>query len=146
MAGAGTTDIRRIAVLHLHRGPMDFDVTVSGEDFDLGADAPRFLKPIRITGNVSIVDDQVIASVKLRGEGTAPCARCLEDAKQEFNQDFFLAFELPKERFIDLLPLLREEMLLEQPLQVLCRPKCKGLCAECGTNLNTGSCKCAKRS
>lgn len=137
-------NIRRLPVLHVSRGPMDFDVRLPAKEFDFGEE-PRFDSDIRITGNVTIVDDHVIASTKVRAGGVASCSRCLEDVKQPFDRDFFLAFEVPKERYIDLLPHLREEMLLEQPLQVLCRPKCKGLCAHCGANLNEGSCKCAKR-
>jgi uncharacterized protein len=28
-------------------------------------------------------------------------------------------------------------------MKPLCREDCKGLCAQCGTNLNLGSCDCA---
>jgi DUF177 domain-containing protein len=38
---------------------------------------------------------------------------------------------------IDLTPLLREELILATPLAPLCRPDCKGLCEECGRDLNT---------
>lgn len=146
MAAGTVADIRRLAVLQVSRGTVNFDALVDGADFDFGKDGLRFEEPARVTGDVSIVDDQVIAHANIRGEETATCSRCLEDVKKRFDKDFFLAFELTKERFIDLLPFLREEMLLEQPLQVLCRPKCKGLCAECGANLNKGPCGCAKRS
>lgn len=37
---------------------------------------------------------------------------------------------------IDLTPLLREELILATPLAPLCRPDCKGLCLECGRDLN----------
>lgn len=139
-------DIRRLPVLHVRRAPVEFDARIAQAAFDFGEDGPRFDGDIRVTGNVTIVDDSVIAQTRLRSQERASCSRCLEDVKKGFDREFFLAFELSKERFIDLLPHLREEMLLEQPLQVLCRPECKGLCARCGTNLNTGSCKCAKRS
>lgn len=140
------TDIRRLTVLHVRRAPIDFDAKVVPSAFDFGEDGPRFEGDIRVTGNVTIVDDSVIAQAKVHGREIAACSRCLEDVKKTFEREFFLAFELSKERYIDLVPHLREEMLLEQPLQVLCRPECKGLCARCGTNLNAGSCKCAKRS
>lgn len=139
-------DIRKIPVLHASRGPMDFDARLNAEAFDFGKDGPRFESKIRVSGNLSIVDDQTIVQAKVHGDEVAACSRCLEDVKRPFDRDFFLAFELPKERYIDLLPHLREEMLLEQPLQVLCRPKCKGLCARCGMNLNTGICGCANVS
>ena len=37
---------------------------------------------------------------------------------------------------IDLSPLLAEELLLALPLAPLCRVECKGLCQECGEDLN----------
>ena len=37
---------------------------------------------------------------------------------------------------IDLTPLLREEIFLATPLAPLCRPDCKGLCEDCGDDLN----------
>jgi uncharacterized protein len=37
---------------------------------------------------------------------------------------------------IDLTPLLREELFLATPFAPLCRPNCKGLCPECGDDLN----------
>jgi uncharacterized protein len=38
--------------------------------------------------------------------------------------------------------LLREQFYLALPMKPLCREDCKGLCPQCGTNLNTGSCEC----
>lgn len=38
--------------------------------------------------------------------------------------------------FIDIEALLRDTMAEGLPLQVLCRPDCKGLCPQCGANLN----------
>jgi uncharacterized protein len=43
---------------------------------------------------------------------------------------------------IDLAQLVREQFYLAIPMKPLCREGCQGLCAQCGTNLNTGSCDC----
>lgn len=43
---------------------------------------------------------------------------------------------------IDLEPLFREEFVLAIPYAPLCREDCKGLCPQCGTNRNTGTCSC----
>src|ERR687885_9624 len=37
---------------------------------------------------------------------------------------------------------MREYALLEVPMLPLCKPDCKGLCPECGTNLNDETCDC----
>ena len=39
--------------------------------------------------------------------------------------------------------LVREEILLAMPYKPLCKPDCRGLCAQCGHDLNTGACECA---
>jgi len=43
---------------------------------------------------------------------------------------------------IDLLPALREHLILATPLQPLCDESCAGLCQVCGVNLNEGVCGC----
>jgi uncharacterized protein len=43
---------------------------------------------------------------------------------------------------IDLGDLMREQFYLALPMKPLCRPDCKGLCPQCGINLNTDTCQC----
>jgi uncharacterized protein len=44
---------------------------------------------------------------------------------------------------LELAPMLREHVILSAPMQPLCNNDCLGLCAQCGKNLNEGSCHCA---
>jgi uncharacterized protein len=46
---------------------------------------------------------------------------------------------------IDLGDLMREQFYLALPMKPLCRADCKGLCPQCGTNLNTDTCQCQVR-
>lgn len=46
------------------------------------------------------------------------------------------------ERQIDLLPVLREHLILATPPHPLCQESCAGLCQVCGANLNEGVCEC----
>lgn len=43
---------------------------------------------------------------------------------------------------IDLGQLIREQFYLVLPMKPLCRDDCRGLCPQCGANLNQGSCGC----
>ena len=45
---------------------------------------------------------------------------------------------------VDLAPLLRELLLLDQPTRLLCSEGCAGLCDMCGHNLNLGPCQCVR--
>jgi uncharacterized protein len=102
--------------------------------------------------------------VLLQGTLTASisveCVRCLSPAELPFEvtfSDLFLNpnavdrepdtyYVIDEGGFIELTPLVREEAILALPIQPLCSPDCKGLCSECGTNLNTGTCDCAQES
>ena len=43
---------------------------------------------------------------------------------------------------VDLVVLLREQIILATPIQRLCRPDCQGLCPRCGINRNDAMCSC----
>lgn len=45
---------------------------------------------------------------------------------------------------IDLKAVLTEQLQLQVPFQPLCREDCKGICFNCGADLNVGRCACAK--
>jgi uncharacterized protein len=80
------------------------------------------------------------------------CVRCLSEFQQLIHTEFqeLYAFEsnqvtdsgliLAKDGNIDLAPLIREYLLLEVPIKPICRPDCRGLCLECGANLNETAC------
>jgi uncharacterized protein len=105
-------------------------------------------------------------TIYIRGELAAQisqeCGRCLElatipiggefvytlvPAKAEVEEDLELtAQELEtsyyRGDFIDLAPLICEQIVLQAPMKILCADDCKGLCPRCGVNLNNGSCNC----
>ena len=39
---------------------------------------------------------------------------------------------------------VRTAILLELPSRILCKEDCRGLCAQCGANLNVNACSCQK--
>ena len=45
-------------------------------------------------------------------------------------------------QMLDLSDVLRQYLLAGEPLKILCRDDCPGLCPECGADLNTEKCKC----
>jgi uncharacterized protein len=85
------------------------------------------------------------------------CARCLETFPQPVDFRLEAQFGLPPiepqgelifpigaNGILDLTKALREQILLALPMQPLCRADCKGLCVECGKNLNEGTCDCVQ--
>ncbi len=87
------------------------------------------------------------------------CNRCLEEYSSSlevpFSEEFQeMTLETNEEDNdfscyqgdeIDITELVRESLLLAEPLKTLCREDCKGLCLHCGTNLNLTSCSCLER-
>ncbi|MBR6728859.1 MAG: DUF177 domain-containing protein [Clostridia bacterium] len=89
------------------------------------------------------------------GSFSVPCARCMKMTEQRFSVSVFetLADEsaeitdrdaiipLP-DTAVDLDAVIWPEVLLNLQTRYLCKPDCKGLCAQCGTDLNEASCDC----
>lgn len=92
------------------------------------------------------------------------CGRCLEPFRLPVHADFDLRYlphaenagegEIEVEEddlttayysddVIDLGQLITEQFHLALPMKPLCEAACRGLCPQCGINLNTGSCNCS---
>lgn len=67
-----------------------------------------------------------------------------DDAADPADED--VSFGTYQGKMIDLSGIVSEQILLEQPMQVLCRPDCLGLCPKCRKNLNDGPCGCPPTS
>lgn len=67
-----------------------------------------------------------------RGQGERAGTFDLEDTDEELFDG----------KTIDLDPIVREQVLLALPMNAVCREDCKGLCAQCGQNLNEKPCGC----
>jgi len=52
-----------------------------------------------------------------------------------------LAFTIDPNHELDLREMVRQDILLQIPMHPLCAETCRGLCPECGANLNEGSCE-----
>jgi uncharacterized protein len=90
---------------------------------------------------------------RFTGKVVGQCVRCLEDHDQRLETEFQELFAyhsrhtrdeeyfVPEDGFIDLEPLVYENMIIDIPIRTLCKPDCKGLCLECGTNLNLSTCE-----
>jgi len=51
-------------------------------------------------------------------------------------------FPIDNHHQIDLTEALRQQILLDIPMVTLCQEDCKGLCVQCGKDLNLGACNC----
>ena len=80
------------------------------------------------------------------------CVRCLKPYSHHLVWNFTELYSfvhkavnesdliIPEDAQIDLAEMLREYALLEVPIKPICKPDCKGLCIECGQDLNLADC------
>ncbi len=52
---------------------------------------------------------------------------------------------IDEKHILDLHEVVRQELLLALPLHPLCRPDCRGICPNCGADLNTEPCRCEEK-
>ena len=106
--------------------------------------------PVQVEGPVEYdffvqqVGKELIVQGSLTLETAAACGRCAEMFSTNLTiSDFLRAFEISDgQDTIDLTDDIREEVLLHLPRYPVCGSDCKGLCPQCGHNLNDGSCGC----
>jgi len=157
--------------LELH--PVDFDQEFAPGEIDLGPEFSQKGR-LETTGRAQLVEEHrskhnVIKDIRLDGRFAAkfelPCARCLEPVVQDVDRAFDLLYRplgvdagreeaavtgaeseisYYKGEGVLLEEVLREQVLLALPLKVICRQDCKGLCPQCGANLNVTQCSCSE--
>ncbi len=95
---------------------------------------------------------RVLAKGTLYTAVEAECVRCLTSfqlpLKLQMEEMVALSASADPIYYIDeggwlnLRQPLREQIMLAMPIQTLCQADCKGLCPQCGKNLNEGPCDC----
>lgn len=150
---------------------VEFDQQFPPGALDLGTEL-RQIEPLQATGHAELVEEhhgrkgpikdiRLVGSLKTRVE--LMCARCLEPVGVQLERSFDLMHRPqgtdagveeiavgPAEidigyyrgEGLQLEEVLREQVLLAVPLREVCREACKGLCPQCGKNLNLESCEC----
>jgi uncharacterized protein len=104
-------------------------------------DVLRFLAPFEVKAKVLKVENEIIATVTAASRYATFCARCLEEMELDWSIPFTLTFDTKEyAEFIEIDEEIRQELILNLPARVLCRDDCKGLCVDCGVNLNKQAC------
>jgi DUF177 domain-containing protein len=160
-----------ISLQVLAQKEINFREEYPPETIDLGPDM-RQSAPLLTSGRATLIEERhgnkgVILDIRVQGELATSvetvCARCLEPVTREVARPFELLYrprgvDAGREEIsvtqaeaeigyyvgdgVELADILREQILLEVPMKVVCREECKGLCPSCGHNLNQGACHC----
>ncbi|MFF2482694.1 YceD family protein [Paenibacillus sp. NPDC058071] len=112
---------------------------------------------LKVTGN----EGSISVEGELSIDWELACSRCLDPVQEHTVIPFFEQFKpasnqdvqeegeeeeddviAVKEDRLDLKPYVEEALLLFMPFAPLCSDDCKGLCHNCGQNLNEHTCGC----
>jgi DUF177 domain-containing protein len=130
------------------------------------ADEYQIVAPVHLVVDVQKDHDTFAVTGRIDTKLRLECGRCLEPFEIPVNSTFDLRYvpaqqnagEAEREvdeddlttsyyrnEMLELGDLMREQFQLVLPMKPLCSETCKGLCPECGTNLNTGTCTCTRK-
>ena len=129
-----------------------FELGVEIEEMEVLSDPVAFSN-VAVQGEFFGAGERVSIRGEITSTVTSRCAKCLEPVELKLNAEMdaqyarqidpedpdLYSFEGSK---ADLTDAVRDALLLELPYRFLCSEDCKGLCPQCGVNLNLGSCTC----
>jgi len=160
----------QVSISKIPNEGLEIDEVVNGELLAIDPEELSTAKDGRFKAHVERSDD---LSLHVRGHLTlntaGPCARCLAETPLNLDQELDLFF-LPESKALseyddeegaqlqdrdlvvtfykgdtlDLAGVVREQILLAQPMKRLCREDCKGVCPTCGADRNLTNCGCPK--
>ena len=142
----------RVNAVELLRQPgavRPVEVVIAAGPID--ADHERIDGDIHVDLRLEALNDGIKVTGTVRTAWSTVCRRCLADVSGEavgVIDELYQIHPLDPDAYIiedgqlDLVPLVRETVLLELDLERLCQEDCAGLCPECGVDRNVTSCSC----
>ena len=142
-----------VNVVELLRWPgTTKDVSVSVEASDLEfADARIVDEPVEIALRLESLSNGVSVRGTASARWSGECRRCLTPLSERMTVDLDELYQRVQEDpdayaiendQLNLLPMVRENLLLAVPVGPLCREDCPGFCPECGADLSEAPCGC----
>lgn len=140
-------------------GRIPFHFTIPADALSIDDKHPWENTQLHVDGEVIHTGSAWEAKGVIHASGTYQCTKCLETftSKDDITFD-----EEYRERTgttepdaehvycegdeIDITDLVRESLLLSEPLNPVCSESCLGLCWECGANRNETQCSCKRES
>ncbi|MFA5775718.1 MAG: DUF177 domain-containing protein [Ilumatobacteraceae bacterium] len=130
------------------------DITLSVPASQFGFHDVRLAddSPIDVNLHLESLTNGIVVHGEISGLWQLQCRRCLRaisevsiaDVDELYQRipDNPDAYPLEGDQ-LDLRPMIRELVLLSEPVSPLCRPDCPGMCPNCGADLQTDQCDCA---
>jgi uncharacterized protein len=155
----------KVDVSNVPEWGLEVDVELDAREIDLADAGADLAGDVHLKGRVLKAGDEILLEGTLRAAFNLNCSRCLKNFVKPFEFDISATYaqtsgDRPDGRAetaldedtrimllddeIDLLSGIREDVVLNIPVKPLCSEDCRGLCIQCGTDLNEGECTCRK--
>ncbi len=101
-------------------------------------------EPLPLVGGVRVIasafydEGRVLVTLSVSGKCVRRCSRCLLEFEEEFEREELLEVPLedPLAPYVEMRPWIAAGVRLAVSQRPLCREDCRGLCADCGADLN----------
>jgi uncharacterized protein len=142
--------------------PLEWEETVTVTPDEMARPEVTALGLIDCRGRLTYVEPSFLLSGRMFYDQTMTCDRCLQSFTDRQEPSFELVLSHERETgggehqlgegdfgvwpiegdIFESTPVWLEQVELNIPMKPLCRPDCKGLCPQCGADLNAGECGC----
>lgn len=95
--------------------------------------------PIALSGMILALGSEAAFTGTAKGDWKLECTRCLKSVEQAWSARVEMKAPINGGP-MDLTEEVRNSIALAQPMRILCKPDCKGLCAVCKINRNVAEC------
>ena len=130
-----------------------FEAAVSIEPLEYLADPLEF-GDVQVKGEFLCAgSDHISLKAEVSARADTRCSRCLDPVSFPMTAELDAEFDRQPDpedpdlysfeaSTIELTDAVRDALLLNMPMRVLCKEDCRGLCPRCGANLNRSTCTC----
>ncbi|MCM8823761.1 MAG: DUF177 domain-containing protein [Candidatus Omnitrophica bacterium] len=136
----------RIEQVAITSTPIHLEEDIEAKEWDLDSFDIKFIKNIHLNFEFVRVGKEIVVKGKAITRRIITCSRCLEEKEEKVSYNIILSYNSSSiGDYLEIDNDVREEILLNFPMKVLCHNDCKGICPSCGVNLNYQVCKCKQK-
>ncbi|MGE4282637.1 MAG: DUF177 domain-containing protein [Clostridia bacterium] len=143
------------SIIHKERVKLEFDSVIHIGRIHFMGTLYDFSKSIRLIGDIQKTGDTFHLTADVKGSVIVNCFRCTKELEKDLN---FTMHEILtnndnvsanneeiihfKGNHVDVTDIVVNNALMNMPTKYLCSEDCRGLCPECGADLNIEKCNC----
>lgn len=130
-----------------------FEAEIEIDEMEVLSDPVHFVDIVARGEYLCTGDNRISIKAEVASQADTRCSRCLEPVRVPVNATVDAVYDRQPDpedpdlysfeaSTVELTDAVRDALLLELPMRILCSEECKGLCPVCGINLNKGTCTC----